>query len=177
VSTIQSLVCLLPFTLSLCMSHIAPRSEMASSRTTSRSISTMRSTRNSMLVSSGAGRIWGMWSWIPSECLSLLKVTFFPPVLVHNTYCRAPPLLANFSFISYYRCFSASDTAENSDNIIQDVINDTTGFWAGIKTSSGGKAVCGEWSAALAPTSLDQSSRSDNSSRGAFAAAQLAMFK
>lgn len=81
------------------------------------------------------------------------------------------------TFQSYYRCFSASDTSESSDNIIQDVINDTTGLWANVKNWSQGHIICGEWSAALAPTSLEQSARTQNSSRGYFAYVQLAMFQ
>ncbi|KZT36647.1 glycoside hydrolase [Sistotremastrum suecicum HHB10207 ss-3] len=77
----------------------------------------------------------------------------------------------------FYRCFSASDTAKSSDAIIQQVITDTTGFWASMASWSKGRLIVGEWSAALADSSLKQSTRVFDSSRGYFAYVQLAMFK
>lgn len=94
--------------------------------------------------------------------------TSFPSLIIYTT---------SDMIHSYYRCFSSSDTSQSSDSIIQGVIDDTTGFWDSVAGWSKGHIICGEWSAALAPNSLEQSSRSQNSSRGYFAYVQLAMFK
>jgi len=124
--------------------------------------------------------------WYVQTIQALRKISSDFPLYIHDAfdpqyYAKFVGSRTDLGYIvqdtHYYRCFSSSDTSQSSDALIQNVIDTTTGLWKNVATWSKGHVICGEWSAALAPSSLDQSTRSQNSSRGYFAYVQLAMFK